>query len=237
MRFSIVFFALLVPGFIACQTLEKEKAHLVELAQQGVITNEEYREKANSLLEFVEEIGGYPQLPINEDGDIVFDFVLNTHYDTKTNFNRILEWAAIRFGDLQSVLRYQNLETGRIILKGNFDVVFKKDYKTFWGKKKEEIEETTAYQTFDFFIKDNKVRMRILDLRYKFKIIAYAASTMQYSQREIEVGINTLMPITQADIITWKGNLSMIGETTNNILSYRSELENYINAYEMDYKF
>ena len=50
-----------------------------------------------------------------------------------------MEWAAETFGSLADVLHYSNLDNGKIIIKGWFEVFYKNDVETFFTAKKEKI--------------------------------------------------------------------------------------------------
>ena len=68
----------------------------------------------------------YPDLPYNETTkQVEFELVYNlAGVPQEVIYKRVMEWAAISFGRLSEVLHYEDSETGKIILKGNFNVPY-----------------------------------------------------------------------------------------------------------------
>jgi hypothetical protein len=117
-------------------------------------------------------MGGYPDLPYNENTNTIqFNQVLEfPNVDKETIYNRILEWSALTFGSINAVLHYENFETGKIILKGTFEIIYRLETKSFWGFEKEAITNSECSETYIFTLKENKVKIEITNLMYEYTV-------------------------------------------------------------------
>lgn len=238
MKTNIFIILLFISNIIYSQTEQLEKESMSERFSKGEFSIETYRKYGNDWRIMIAEIGGYPKLPYDETSEqIKFKIVQITEQSKKINFNRILEWSAINFGALSSVLHYKDFESGKIIIKGWFDVTHKNDYKNFWGKSKEGIKTTKCYQTYIFTIKDNTIKTEIVDVRYKFKTYGYYSSSLYIPDRTFEVSIHKIYPITNFESSEWKEKLDLLNQTNKRIEKLIMNLNNYIKDYSNDYIF
>ena len=120
------------------QTEQLEIDYLSERYQSGEITQDQFVELGTKWKQLLKDFGGFPTLPYNEETDrIEFNSVHELPGMSKdVIFNRIMEWAAISFVDLSAVQRYDNIETGKIVLKGNFKLNIRDDYFAFLPVKR-----------------------------------------------------------------------------------------------------
>lgn len=227
----ILFFLILATNTQA-QTFEHEKAYLNNLHKNKRITSDEFREKANKFFNLIQEMGGYPDLPYNDKkGKMEFNFIQEHPSSKNIIFNRVLEWAALTFGRIDAVLHYKDFDSGKIILKGRFNVVFIEDYRRLFGGTAETLEERNCEQTYIFTIKDGKLKIEIIQLVYTYE---YYNSINNGSYT---VPIDRVYPITRGDAKDWKGDLNMLKETEKNITFLIQSLEKYISDYDKDYRF
>ena len=214
------------------QTAQIEKDYIQNLYQTGQMTLEEFREKGKLWGDLMEDIGEYPQLPYDESlGMIKFDYLFNYTTDKKTIFNRIKQWGALTFGSLDAVLHYEDLEAGKVILKGFFDIPYSKDIR-IWFKENETLEQSQCSHTYIFTIKDNKLKIQIIGLNYE---IAYY--TTSYGSRTYTKNVHSLYPITADESLQWKSKLSLLDNTNKEINGLVNSLDMYIQAYQSDYDF
>lgn len=238
MKNQIIIFLIILSNIAYSQTEQIEKESLSERYEKGEFSIETYKRYAKVWQKMITEIGGYPNLPYDETSGIIrFKEIQVTGQSLKINYNRVLEWAAITFGSLKNVLHYENLESGKIILKGVFDVTHKNEYKNFWGKSKEGITTTKCYQTYIFTIKDSTFKAEIVDVRYEFKSLGYNSTSFYVPDRIIEVSIHDIYPITKFESEEWKEKLDLLNQTNNRIKLLLIELKLYIMNYNTDYKF
>ncbi|KPL20399.1 MAG: hypothetical protein AMS23_11035 [Bacteroides sp. SM1_62] len=221
------------------QTKELEMAHLYEMVKSGQITNVTFNTYGKEWNNLLAEMGGYPDLPYNErTKSIEFSQVLDLpNIDKRTIYNRILEWSALHFGSLNSVIHYDDFETGKIILKGWFGITYKFDTKSFWGIEKESISLSECSETYIFTIKDNKVKIEITNLQYESTIGGMYVAGSYIPESKTYRSIHSLYPITKDEPITWKGKLSLLEETKDNITLYLTSLYIYIENHINDYNF
>jgi len=238
MKTKIIVVLLFLSSIVYSQTEELEKKNLSSRFDKGEFSAETYKEYANDWHKMISELGGYPNLPYDEpSGQIKFKLIETTNQSKKTSFNRILEWSAINFGNLNSVLHYKDYESGKIIIKGWFNVRHINEYKNFWGKSKEGIKTTKCYQTYIFTIKDNTVKVEVVDVRYKFKTYGYYMSTTYIPDRILELSIHEIYPITNFESNEWKEKLDLLNQTNKKINALIDNLNNYIKNYQIDYTF
>jgi hypothetical protein len=157
--------------------------------------------------------------------------------DKKTIYNRIIEWSAINFGSLNTVLHYGNFETGKIILKGSNEIKYMSEFSNFWGIEKELIEPCECSETIVFTVKDNKVKIEILNLSYEFTTGGYSTAGSYVPAIKTHRSIHSLYPVTEGPPTTWKVKLSLLVETADNINLLIEHLDLYILNHIEDYNF
>jgi hypothetical protein len=217
------------------QTLELEKQSLSQQVRLKKITSEELKRKAVKLSQLTEELGGYPSLPYNQEKErFEYEFIYDTKTDKSTTFNRILEWSAIRFNDVEKALRYQNIETGKVVLKGVFEIIYREDVEG-WFRTIESTTDINCNQTWIFTIKDNKLKIEVEQIAFQYRRSNLVNGVYQFNDKLVP--IDYVYPIVRGDEKGWKGNLNMLRQTSNTIELYALGLRSYINEYESDYKF
>jgi hypothetical protein len=223
---------------IYCQTEQIEVNNIFKRFELGEITEEEFKQYAKSWRVLIDDLGGYPNLPYDSvKNSISYKKIFDVELSKKIIFDRVLEWAAISFGSLDHVLNYKDFETGKIILKGNFDVTYLKDVRNFWGNSKEALTQTTCYQTYVFTVKENKLKIEILNIRYKFYYFGYYNSSIYIPERTLEISIHDLYPITNFESDQWKENLDLLKQTNSIINKLTEGLSLYIKSYNQDYGY
>tara|TARA_B100000780_G_C20947567_1_gene377980 strand:- start:25 stop:714 length:690 start_codon:yes stop_codon:yes gene_type:complete len=229
MRFLKLLFLILLPIPALAQTLDLESMNLQRKFMSGEWDQEKYLRKASDFRALLKDMGGYPELDYNlETSQIEYKYILEVSPDKDVIFRRINEWAAMKFGSLDAVMHYSDLLSGKIILKGNFDVNFRADFKFFWTKY-ESIKRKTCYQTYVFTIVDQRVKVEINKVRYEI--------SLGYENMTSEISINEVYPITNSPSISWKSNLDMLYQTKNHLSRFAGSVQSYINNFEEDYEF
>ncbi|MDY0075834.1 MAG: DUF4468 domain-containing protein [Bacteroidales bacterium] len=238
MKVRLVIVLCLISIVAWSQTEQLEKENINNRFKNGEFNVEAFGVYANDWREMMKSFGTYPELPYDEEsGMIKFKIIEETGQPKKINYQRIMEWAAINFGALSSVLHYENYESGKIILKGSFDITHKNEYRNFWGKPKEGLKKTKCNQTFIFTVKDNTIKAEVIDVRYEFTFLGYSSATMYIPDRNYEVSIHHVYPITNFDSREWKEKLDLLNQTNVKINWLVGGLSNYIKEYENDIDF
>ncbi|NJN25199.1 MAG: DUF4468 domain-containing protein [Cyclobacteriaceae bacterium] len=234
-RFILTSFAvcILMPSFSQTRAIEVE--YLKQEFEKENISLDEYKSLSKEFLDVLESIGGYPDLPYDASrGSIVFNYVKAYEYDKAIIFSRIKQWAAVSFGSLETVLHYEDLENGKLILKGYFNVNYLKDVK-FWFSEKETIYSAKCYQTYMFTINDKRLKINVMGLNYEFDYMGYYEATSY--NRTYKQDLDLLYPITKNKPETWKSNLSVLKNTDKSINFLVLSLDSYIRGYTSDYDF
>jgi hypothetical protein len=237
MKKLLIILALLILTFsVYSQTKEKEEQNLNQMIQNKTKPIEEIRLLADKWKKFLIDYGSFPLLPYNTtNNEIEYTFVKNFELSKEIIVNRIMEWSALNFGSINSVMHYNNFESGKIILKGNFPLFYVKDYKNFWGTTKESINDKTCYQTYVFTVINNKLKVQITDIKYEYAYFYTIGTT--YTETTKKLPMASLYPITNFESIDWKENLNILGETNKKIGLLVDDLFKYINDYKADYIF
>lgn len=225
---------------VFCQTYDLEMKNLVKNFSDGKINEKEFTQLSTDWGDILKSFNGYPELPFSEkSGEIEFNFVRSfKETDKRIIYDRIMEWCAINFGSLSSALHYSNVDNGKIIIKGLFEVVYVKDYFTFFsGTKKETASKVKCNFILIFTIKDDKLKINITGVDYSFLSLGYSAPNYYIPPSEIERTISEFYPITNGESIEWKGRLDLLNQTNLKINSFINSLESYINDKSIDYDF
>ncbi len=221
------------------QTEEIEVKNLADKYASGKINLETYRQIGKEWQDLISFFGGFPGLPVN---DLTKEVELKKVFSygnipLKVIYDRIMEWSAINFGKLESVLHYSSLENGKIILKGYFEVFYTTDYQSFFFGKKEKSSKVKCYHTYIFTIKDKSLKIEVLDLKYIYYFPSYTIGTTYFPSSEIESPLTSLYPITDSDPIEWKGRLDLLNQTNIKISELMNSIDKYISNKSVDYNF
>ena len=235
---SIILLLSILPILSFSQTAELEEESMFNRVQNGEITGLEYNELISEWKSLLMDVGGYPELPYIEESQKM-DFTTIFSFEglpKEVIYNRIIEWSAISFGAISEVLHYSNLETGKVILKGNFDFTYQDYIYNFWGVRKEgsSVEEAKSYQTWVFTIVDEGLKIETFNIRY---IIIYYEYTTYSRRIEESRNFESLYPITSAEPKSWKARLSILKTTTNEFARIYASIKEYVSSYEGDYDF
>ena len=239
---SIILLLSILPILSFSQTAELEEESMFNRVQNGEITGLEYNELISEWKSLLMDVGGYPELPYIEESQKM-DFTTIFSFEglpKEVIYNRIIEWSAISFGAISEVLHYSNLETGKIILKGNFDFIYRDYVYNFWGVRKEgleSLEEAKSYQTWVFTIVDEGLKIETFNIRYS--IVYYQLTANYTSPRRISESSNfeSLYPITSTEPKLWKSRLSILKTTSNEFARIYESIKQYVSSYEGDYNF
>lgn len=236
---NLILIFCIIPALAFTQTEQLEKENLTKMFQAGEFDEYGFKTRATEWGNLLQDFGGYPELPYNPETETI-QFINSFEFPSISKeviFSRVLEWAAINFGSLNEVLHYKDLQSGKIILKGNFQIKFRRDYKNFWGKTKESITEKKCFQTYIFTVVDSKMKVEITDLKYEYKVYGYYINNQYRPTETYKMSIHEFYPITEFDTKDWKENLDLIYKTKLKIDLLESSLGVYILNYKEDYQF
>lgn len=239
MKNVILFWALwMAPVCVISQTVAIEKALLNKALKDGTMTAEEVTDRVRMLRE-IEKI--YPAIPYDSTtGRIVIpDVVISFPGVTKVQaFKRVKEWAALTFNDLESVVEYEDMESGKIILEGWTSVVYSSSFKNIWGKVKSVPDERRLMFSLIVTVKDGKAKVGYENLKYRHTIAGYINSANQYvPKQELEYPVLVSFPLAFSEPGLWKGAIDLMNKTMDELKSAAPRLEKYVRAFVEDYGF
>jgi hypothetical protein len=225
-----------------CQSWEIEEQNINKIIQSGK-TQLEVQELVKDWRTFRSEFGDYPNLPFNEKNEIEYTYIINNQLSKEIIFDRVLEWSSINFGSLDAVLHYKNLESGKIILKGRFEIVYSYDYEGFWGNKKQGAISQECKQTYIFTIKNNKLKIQVIDVEVEVVVGGFMGVNSYIPEEKFSFPLSKYYPITNSNKndrvgnFGWKANLNLLTEISNRIATMTTDLNEYISNYQNDFSF
>lgn len=221
------------------QSADIEIENVTNKFKKGEISQEEYTNQGKIWRDVIKSVGGYPELPFNsQTGRIEYAFTYEYPNLTKEEiFKRILEWTSINFGSLDAVLNYSDKESGKIILKGFFNVSVIEDYETIWGNRKQKPDTKKCNQIYIFTIKENKLKLEITGINYDFIYGGFTTGSYYVPESTVNMSIHALYPITNSPPVSWKGYLSILSVTNIEILQTANAIDLYLKNTHRDYEF
>lgn len=239
MKNMLLFLALVAAPVLGWgQTVAIEKSLLNKALKEGTLTSEEVTERARMLRE-IEKI--YPVIPYDSaTGRVAIpDVVISFPGVTKAQaFRRVKEWAALTFNDLESVVEYEDVESGKIILEGWTSVVYSSSFKNIWGKVKSAPDERRLLFSLIVTVKDGKAKVGYENLKYRHTIAGYINSANQYvPKQEFEYPVLVAFPLAFSEPGSWKGAIDLMNKTMDELKSTGPSLEKYVRAFVEDYGF
>lgn len=218
------------------QTIEAEKQNLNLIIQYK--TQAEIAQLTSDWKAFLKDYGEFPKLSYNEKNNkIEYQFINSYSLSKEIIFNRIMEWASINFGSLDRVLHYKNLESGKIILKGNFKIIHTRETVNFWGKIKEDIGEKECFQTYVFTINKSRLKIEVINVNIERIQYGYVLGTTYVPESRYKIPIDYLYPVTNYNPLMWQENLTILVAVEREINNFAISLNDYINNFEKDYSF
>lgn len=230
MKNLLLIAALVAPALLFSQTEEIEKAYLNSLIAEGKATTTEMAQMGKAWRDLLAEFGGYPTLPYNEQtGKIEFVQVMEFPGKSKeTIIQRIEEWVAIHYGSIEAVLHYKNYETGKLIVKGYFEIPFELGEYDNWYMPDRVIFDAKCYHTVVFTIKNGKFKVEFQDMKFSYRTKGYISSTTYIPSESYEIRMDGLYPVTRGDRNTWKSRLRTIQNVEEEITAQKKNLTEYI---------
>jgi len=235
-------FAMLIPAIAASQTYKAERDYLNTLLSTHEKTPQEVTIMKKGLDDACDASRTYPILPYDTlSGSINFTYVLECPKVSKeVLFKRVKEWCALSYVDIENVLRYEDIESGKIIIKGYIPMAYRKTYKGWFGQTRTYSQSSKGYHTIVATCKEGKVKLEIKDIRFSFTTRPYWSSLTNTYQpgTESEIYLNQMFPITKNEPFEeWIGLLDLARQSALEYKSHSISLNWYLLNWEKDYKF
>lgn len=234
----LLLFAALAATAIA-QTPALEQAYLTKEMEDGRMTSVDVNLKMNEYRKVLNAVGGYPQLPIDSASkDVKFEYILDAPGISKTVLmKRIKEWCAINYVDLAAVSQYEDVESGKFILKGYVLLPYRRTYDWLFGSKTQTFSDFRAAHTVAFTVKDGKVKYRVERLVYQWRTPGATVGSTYLAGADNEVSLRSVFPLIAGDMKNLRNQVELILSTKTAFEDMRSDLLKYMQAWQEDYKF
>ncbi len=228
-----------LPYVLISQTLELEEEYLNKVIQSGKLSHEELKEIGKSWNKLLKEFGGYPELPYNTKTQKI-EFIKIDNFQgilKKDIYKKVKEWIAINYGAINSVLHYEDYDSGKIIVKGWNKFYIDDIFKNFWGNPKDVIRSLKCYHTVIFTIKDGKMKTEYTNLEYESESGGYTIGTTYVPLSKINYNIQELYPVTKKEKSTWISRLSTLKNTVVEIKNIQESIKYFVLSVKDDQKF
>ena len=145
-------------------------------------------------------------------------------------FKRVKEWCNIEFADSNPVIRYEDLESGKIILEGYKNFWYSSTLENFWGTVKFSQEERKVLFTLVVTLKDEKAKLAFRNLKYRYAVPGYVASNLNYyvPPQEFSYSLSSTLPLVKAEPDSWKGIIEQLNSTMKALQDAASDMERYL---------
>lgn len=225
----LLFFSL--AGF--AQTAEIELESVKARFENHEFSADQYKVMAKEWKKLIAELGSYPDLPLNPETNKVEYIFIDTlkGFDKKEIFQRVKEYAAIHFGNISAIVHYEDFETGKIIIKGNFQDFYTKEVSWWIDPSKELLTRIKCDFSADITVKDEKFMMKIsnpmITHYYHYNFIEYSS----------QMPLALLYPITDSETKEWEFRIKELLAVKNGILNYRKTQLDYILNFKSENNF
>lgn len=236
MKRLLVFLSIISPLFVVGQTLEFEEAELNRIVKSKMLTHAEIKTLVDDWRAFVAE-NEYPKLPVNESGEVVFVEIMDLPGISSLDaFDKIKEWLAINYGEISSVLHYEDRRRGKIIAKGFFEMGVKIDLKRLLGGKVEGAGYFRVNHTLIFTVINDKVKVELTGLEYEYQYHKSEIAAVAYnSQIMTSYTSDELYPIVRSAPETWRMKLNLLEATKIRVAGFSHAIKRYIMTDDRDF--
>ncbi|HLN20178.1 MAG TPA: hypothetical protein VK213_03760 [Bacteroidales bacterium] len=214
----IVFASIAINAY--SQTDSLEKAILYSKVLSGEKRTEVFSSDALRWRKFTEDIGGYPDMPLDLNGKVHFDFTKQfPGKDKDYLFNRACEWLVINYGIVPSQV-YSNREDGKVLYintlatSSGYDCSF----------------------TTIITINGNFIRTEFTGLSYSLFIEGhYSVDEEWVPERTIRYNMDQVVPVILKRQQEWKTYTDMLRASKDLLNKEILNLYDYISLYDSIY--
>ena len=227
----ILLLSLSLTGF--SQTSEIELERVKARYEKNEFSAEQYQVMGKEWNRLIAYFGGYPDFPVNlETKRIEYVFIDTLSGFTKKEiFQRAKEYTAINFGNISSVLHYEDYESGKLILKGFFEDYYTKEVSWWVNPSKELLTKIRCHFTVEITVKDERFKMKITDPMVE-QYFYY-----NYLEHSSLMPLTSLYPITDSDSKGWESRLKELLAIKNGIINYSKSQLAYVSNFRKDNNF
>lgn len=221
MKISVILLLLIFGSTIYGQTDSIEKAILYNKILSKEIGQVEYSRIALKWTQTIKEIKEYPELPLDQNGQIHYLFLYKfIDFNKETLFNRTLEWLSINYGLIPSYV-YSNPEDGKIIFRNSLNINYN----------------NTCSYTSVISIKNEKILMKIINISYQEYYEGHYSNNEWIPDKTLNFSLSEIYPIILKDPSTWSSNLLLLKTIDELFNIEKKNLYDYITTYNYSDEF
>jgi hypothetical protein len=227
----ILLLSLSLAGF--SQTSEIELESVKARFEKKEFSSEQYQIMGKEWNRLIANFGGYPDFPVNQETKRIEYVFIDTlsGFTKKEIFQRAKEYTAINFGNISSVLHYEDYESGKLILKGFFEDYYTKEVSWWVNPSKELLTKIRCHFTVEITVKDERFKMKITDPMVEHYFY------YNYLEHSSQMPLSSLYPITDSDPKGWESRLKELLAVKKGIMNYSKSQLTYILNLRKDNNF
>jgi hypothetical protein len=221
MKGLIISLIMLWGSLLFGQSDSLEKAILFDKLKAKEMRQDVFAETLTKWKEVMKEIGGYPDIPMDQNNKAHYNFLYEFPGILKDKlFARTLEWLAINYGLVPAYI-YSNQEDGKIIFRNNVNLVTG----------------NVCTYTSVITIRNEKILMEIINIGYQSFYEGHYSNDTWVPEKTIDFGINQVYPIILKKPASWYSNISILRATNAFFKTEKINLLDYILTYDNTYGF
>ena len=235
MKKILVFGLMVLAQWCFGQTVEIETA----LLNRGI---EENRWSQEGMMErgrkWAKVKGNYPVMQYDSlSGEVILDELITFPGITKSQaFKRMKEWASINFSNVDDVIEYEDMESGKLFFKGYVEITHLIQVRFLWARDTYPTR-SNLYFTLSLTIKDEKAKVRFENLRFISHRAGFATSTYYVPAESIETSLRSYLPVAWSSPNTWEDTFDLLRNSMTSLRRFPLSMQRYIRAINEDYKF
>lgn len=187
------------------QTDSIEKKLLLKKLNDKILTQEDFARIFQKWKQTLKVAGAYPDLPLDQNGEVHYSFVKTFDGEGNKLFNRTMEWLAIYYG-IRPADIYSNKEDGKIIFQNSVSLSSSK----------------TCTFTSVITVKGSKIRVEYVNLGYQIWV----------PEQTNYIHISQLYPVVEKVQAEWPNTLNLFKITNQTFNSDFGKLSIYLENYE-----
>lgn len=153
-------------------------------------------------------------------------------------FKRVKEWGALNFTNLESVIDYEDFETGKIIMEGWCKIWYSNSASGLWGKVSRTPDERKLFFSIVVTIKDGKAKVEYENLVYQYFTPSYIGALNVYvPSQTYRFPIDLAFPLVNSEPETWPGAVDLMKETMRELKRLPASMAKHIKMLDEDYRF
>jgi hypothetical protein len=181
----------------------------------------------------------YPVVPFDSlSGKVVTSQVIQYSGVSKSQaFKRTMEWAALRFNKVASVVEYSDADAGKLVLEGYVPIHFMGSFKNIWGNVKTLPRSSDLHFSMVITLVEGKAKIEYHNLHFKTFVQGFIAGNVYVPSEIVRNNFEDMFPIIEQDFSMWSGTFDLVRKSLAELNATGPDLSRFLNATNLDYKF